>query len=120
MDTDYAPFDEALKGTSGIMFSPETSNAPAKVIEEYRKKYKAAKKPIMKAASIDSSDLFLGHENLEMLSNLKSKEELIGEIIGLLQSPAKKRYWCATEWRQHYRRIGQDPFRKKRNMKYEM
>ena len=89
LDTDYAPFDEALKGTSGIMFSSEVSNAPAKVIEEYRKKYKAAKKPIMKAASIDSSDLFLGHENLEMLSNLKSKEELIGEIIGLLQSPAK-------------------------------
>ena len=89
LDTDYASFDEALKGTSGIMFSTEVSNAPAKVIEEYRKKYKAAKKPILKAASIDSADLFLGHEHLEMLSSLKSKEELIGEVIGLLQSPAK-------------------------------
>ena len=40
LDADYASFDEILKGTSGIMFSPEVSNAPAKVIKEYRKKYK--------------------------------------------------------------------------------
>lgn len=87
LDTDYAPFDEILKGSSGIMFSPEVSNAPAKIIKEYKKKDKDLTKPAFKAASIDS-DLFVGAEHLEMLSSLKSKEELIGEIITLLQSPA--------------------------------
>ena len=88
LDTDYSSFDEVLKGTSGIMFSPEVSNAPAKVIKEYRKKDKELTKPEFKGASIDS-DLFVGSEHLDMLSSLKSKEELIGEVIGLLQSPAK-------------------------------
>ena len=88
LDTDYSSFDEALKGTSGIMFSPEVSNAPAKVIKEYRKKYKALTKPAFKGASIDA-DLFVGSQHLDMLSELKSKNELIGEVIGLLQSPAK-------------------------------
>ena len=88
LDTDYSSFDEVLKGTSGIMFSPEVSNAPAKVIKEYRKKDKELTKPEFKGASIDS-DLFVGSEHLDMLSSLKSKEELIGEVISLLQSPAK-------------------------------
>ena len=88
LDTDYEPFNEALKGTSGIMFSSEVSNAPAKVIKEYRKKNSKAEKPVMKAASIDS-DLFVGEHHLEMLSSLKSKEELLGDVITLLQSPAK-------------------------------
>ena len=88
LDTDYTPFDTALKGTSGIMFSPEVSNAPAKVIKEYRKKNSAAQKPVLKAASIDA-DLFVGEEHLDMLSSLKSKEELLGDVIMLLQSPAK-------------------------------
>ncbi|MEQ9439500.1 MAG: 50S ribosomal protein L10 [Cyclobacteriaceae bacterium] len=88
LDTDYAPFDAALKGTSGIMFSPEVSNAPAKVIKEYLKKNSGAKKPTMKAASIETA-LFVGEEHLDMLSSLKSKEELLGEVITLLQSPAK-------------------------------
>ena len=89
LDTDYEPFHDALKGTSGIMFSSETSNAPAKIIKEYRKKGVAdAEKPALKAASIDSG-LFIGGEHLDMLSSLKSKEELLGEVISLLQSPAK-------------------------------
>ena len=88
LDTDYSPLDEALKGTSGIMFSSEVSNAPAKVIKEYRKKYKNLEKPELKGASIDS-DLFIGSQHLDTLSDLKSKDELIGEIIGLLQSPIK-------------------------------
>ncbi len=88
LDADYAPFNEVLKGTSGIMFSPEVSNAPAKVIKEFRKKYKALTKPEFKGASIDS-DLFVGAQHLEMLSSLKSKNELIGDVIALLQSPAK-------------------------------
>lgn len=87
LETDYAPFEEALKGTSGIMFSP-VSNAPAKVIKEYRKKYKKLTKPELKGASIDS-DLFVGSQHLDTLSDLKSKDELIGEVIGLLQSPVK-------------------------------
>ena len=88
LDTDYESFNDTLKGTSGIMFSPEVSNAPAKVIKEYRKKNSTAEKPVMKAASIES-DLFVGEEHLDMLSSLKSKDELIGDVITLLQSPAK-------------------------------
>lgn len=80
--------DEALKGFSGIIFTTEESaNVPAKAITEYRKK-QGFQKPSLKAASIDS-DVFLGEENLKMLSELKSKTELIGEVIALLQSPAK-------------------------------
>ncbi len=88
MDTDYTPFDDAvLKGFSGIMFSAENANAPAKLIKEFRKK-SGNESPVLKGASIDT-DLFIGDENLNTLSELKSKAELIGEIIGLLQSPAK-------------------------------
>ncbi len=87
LDGDFAPLDEALKGFSGIIFSEEVANVPAKVIKEFRKK-KGGEKPTLKAASIDT-DFFIGDENLKMLSELKSKPELIGEVIGLLQSPAK-------------------------------
>ena len=89
-EVDYADFAEkALKGFSGIIFSKEIGNLPAKVLLDYRKKLgKKATKPAFKGASIDG-DQFLGEETLEMLSKLKSKEELVGEIIGLLQSPAK-------------------------------
>jgi large subunit ribosomal protein L10 len=88
LDTDYSPFDEALKGSSGIMFSPEVGNVPAKIIRDYKKKGgKELEKPAFKAASIDS-DLYVGPQHLEPLSNLKSKDELLGEIITLLQSPA--------------------------------
>jgi large subunit ribosomal protein L10 len=63
----------------------EAGNAPAKVIKEFRKKNA---KPILKAAHIDES-LYIGDENLALLADIKSKEELIGDIITLLQSPAK-------------------------------
>jgi large subunit ribosomal protein L10 len=84
---DYTPFTEkgVLKGFSGILFS-EGSNTPAKVLKEFRKD--GGEKPAFKGASIDS-DLFIGEANLDVLHNLKSKNELIGEVIGLLQSPAK-------------------------------
>lgn len=90
LDVDYSSFSEqALKGFSGIMFSKETSNLPAKVLLDFRKKTgKKETRPVFKGASI-AGDQFIGEQNLEMLSKLKSKEELIGEIIGLLQSPAK-------------------------------
>ncbi len=76
---------EVLKGFSGIIFSPESSNAPAKVIKGLRKE--GFEKPVLKAASIDG-DLYIGDNSVEELSNLKSKAELIGEVVGLLQSPA--------------------------------
>ena len=88
MESDYTPFNESvLKGFSGLMFSVENANAPAKLIKEFRKK-SGSESPLLKGASIDT-DLFIGEENLDTLSRLKSKDELIGEVITLLQSPAK-------------------------------
>ena len=74
----------ALKGQSALMFS-STSNAPAKLIKTLRK---GSDKPVLKAAYIDAS-IYVGDNNLDALVNLKSREELIGDIVGLLQSPAK-------------------------------
>jgi large subunit ribosomal protein L10 len=74
----------ALAGPTTVFFA-DTGNAPAKVIKEFRKQFE---RPILKAAYIDS-DIFLGDDQLDILSTLKSKDELVGEIIGLLQSPAK-------------------------------
>ncbi len=68
-----------------MMFS-EASNAPARVIKEFRKGKQ--EKPILKGAYIEES-VYVGDDQLDNLVNIKSKEELIGEIIGLLQSPAK-------------------------------
>jgi len=75
---------DVLKGSSTLLFS-EVGNAPAKLIKELRKE---GDKPLLKAAYIDSA-VFIGDNQLAALVSLKSKEELIGEIIGLLQSPAK-------------------------------
>jgi large subunit ribosomal protein L10 len=77
---------KVLHGFSGVIFSKESSNAPAKAIKEYQKKLEG--RPALKAASIDTS-IFIGAEHLNTLSELKSKNELLGEIISLLQSPAK-------------------------------
>ena len=90
LDADYSKLaGSALKGFSGIIFSKETSNLPAKVLLDFRKKQgKKETRPVFKGAGIDS-DVFLGENNLELLSNLKSKQELLGDLIGLLQSPAK-------------------------------
>jgi large subunit ribosomal protein L10 len=84
--TDFSPLFKTLQGFSGVIFSKEAGNTPAKVIQEFRKKLEG--KPKLKGASINS-DLFIGDENLKMLAELKSKNELIGEVISLLQSPAK-------------------------------
>ena len=90
LDSDYSKLsEEALKGFSGIIFSKETSNLPAKVLLDFRKKLgKKEVRPLFKGAGIDS-DVFIGEANLEVLSTLKSKQELLGDLIGLLQSPAK-------------------------------
>ena len=88
LDTDYSSFDNTvLKGFTGIIFSKESGNLPAKVIKEFRKSG-SGDKPLFKGASIDT-DLFIGNENLDALSQLKSKFELIGDVIMLLQSPVK-------------------------------
>ena len=81
---DYTALFDVLKGSSSIMFC-ETANAPAKVIKDFRKK---SDKPILKGALVESS-VFIGDMNVAVLAALKSKNELIGDIIMLLQSPAK-------------------------------
>jgi large subunit ribosomal protein L10 len=87
LDTDYTPFKESvLRGFSGIMFHPESGKDAAKLIKDFLKENKESIK--LKGASIDS-DLFIGHDQLDMLASLKSKAELIGDVIMLLQSPAK-------------------------------
>ena len=81
----YAPLYDALKGPTTILFS-EVGNAPAKILKEFRGP--KGERPILKAAYIDS-DIFIGDDQLAILASLKSKEELIGDVISLLQSPAK-------------------------------
>jgi large subunit ribosomal protein L10 len=83
-DRDFGDLPTVLKGNTSVMYS-ETGNAPAKVIKAFRKK---SEKPLLKGAFIEEA-IYLGDEQLDMLVDIKSKEELIGEIIGLLQSPAK-------------------------------
>jgi large subunit ribosomal protein L10 len=81
---DMTPMYDVLKGSSSILFS-KSATAPAKLIKQLRKK---GDKPLLKAAYIDSA-VFIGDNQLDTLTKLKSKEQLIGEIVGLLQSPAK-------------------------------
>jgi large subunit ribosomal protein L10 len=81
---DYTPIFDVLKGSSSILFS-KSATAPAKLIKQLRK---GCDKPVLKAAYIDSA-IFIGDNQIDTLIKLKSKEQLIGEIIGLLQSPAK-------------------------------
>lgn len=80
----YEDLYGSLKGNTTIMFA-EVGNAPAKMIKDFRKK---SDKPLLKGAYIEEA-IFIGDENLDALVAIKSKEELIGDIIGLLQSPAK-------------------------------
>jgi large subunit ribosomal protein L10 len=83
-DKDFGELPEVLKGNTSLMFS-EVANAPAKLIKNFRKK---SKKPLLKGAFVEEA-IYIGDENLDALVSIKSKEEMIGEIIGLLQSPAK-------------------------------
>jgi len=84
IEGDFTQIYDVLKGSSSIMFS-KSSTAPAKLIKQLRKK---GEKPVLKAAYIDTA-IFIGDNQLDALVNLKSREQLIGEIVGLLQSPAK-------------------------------
>lgn len=83
-ERNYSSLFDALKGPTAILFT-ETANVPAKIIKEFRK---TNDKPVLKAAYIES-DVFSGDDQIAVLADLKSKEDLIGEIIGLLQSPMK-------------------------------
>ena len=82
---DYGDLASVLKGNSSV-FIADIANAPAKIIKDFRKK---SDKPAFKGAYING-EIYIGDNLLDSLASLKSKEEVIGEIIGLLQSPAKR------------------------------
>ena len=83
-EREFGELPEVLKGNTSLMFS-ETGNGPAKLIKAFRKK---SDKPLLKGAFVEEA-IYIGDNNLDTLVSIKSKEEMIGEIIGLLQSPAK-------------------------------
>ena len=81
---DYKEMIPSLKGNTAVLFS-ESGSEPAKLIKAFRK---TSDKPVLKAAFVEET-VYVGDDQLELLSAIKSKNELIGDIIGLLQSPAK-------------------------------
>ena len=81
---DFSELYSVLKGSTSVMFT-DVNNAPAKLIQEVRRK---SKKPILKGAYVEESN-YIGDNQLDALSNVKNKEELIGDIVAMLQSPAK-------------------------------
>jgi large subunit ribosomal protein L10 len=83
-DKDFGELPTVLKGNTSLMMA-ETGNAPAKVIKAFRK---GKDKPILKGAYVEEA-VYVGDDQLDTLVDIKSKEEVIGDIIGLLQSPAK-------------------------------
>lgn len=83
---DYSPIYGSLKGETSLLLS-NVGNAPAKLIKDFSKTSKT-KKPLLKAAYVEES-FFIGENQLEALVAVKGKKELLGDIIGLLQSPAK-------------------------------
>tara|TARA_B110000495_G_C23019129_1_gene604225 strand:+ start:139 stop:654 length:516 start_codon:yes stop_codon:yes gene_type:complete len=83
-DKNFGEIKNVLKGNTSLMFS-ESGNVPAKVIKDFRRKLD---KPILKAAFIEEA-IYIGDDQIDTLVAIRSREELIGEIIGLLQSPAK-------------------------------
>ena len=84
LDTDYSPLFGVLTGNTALMFS-NVSSAPAKLIKKFRKDKTI---PALKAAYVEES-FYIGPDQLEALIHVKSKNELIGDVIALLQSPAK-------------------------------
>ena len=88
-DIDYSEIIDgnSLKGFSGLLYAGQSPSGPAKVLKDFRKSLDSDH-PSLKVASIES-DMFIGDDHLDSLSKLKGKEEIIGDIILLLQSPAK-------------------------------
>ena len=83
-DKDFGNLKEVLKGNTSLMFS-DVGNTPAKLIKNFRKK---SEKPLLKGAFIEEA-IYIGDDEIDVLESIKSKEELIGEVITLLQSPVK-------------------------------
>jgi large subunit ribosomal protein L10 len=83
-DKDFGNLKEVLKGNTSLMFS-DVGNTPAKLIKNFRKK---SEKSLLKGAYIEEA-IYIGDDQIDVLESIKSKEELIGEVITLLQSPAK-------------------------------
>lgn len=81
---DYSEMYQTFKGNTALMIA-ETANAPAKLIKDFRKKNEF---PALKSAFVQET-FYLGDNQLDTLVNIKSREEMIGEIIGLLQSPIR-------------------------------
>lgn len=84
LDTDFSEIYASLKGETSLMLS-NTGNVPAKLIKEFSKNNKK-KKPLLKAAYVEES-FYIGENQLEALVSIKSKTELLGEVIGMLYSP---------------------------------
>ncbi|PQA90168.1 LSU ribosomal protein L10P [Chryseobacterium piscicola] len=82
---DFSEMFETFKGNSALMIA-DTANAPAKLIKDFRKK---EEKPALKSAFVQET-FYVGDNNLDALVSIKSREEMIGEIIGLLQSPIQR------------------------------
>lgn len=85
-DSRLAEMIPALKGNTALMFA-ETSNAPAKVIKDFRKK--GNEKPLLKAAFVEET-VYMGDNQLDALASLKSKNELIADVVSLLQAPIRR------------------------------
>ena len=83
-EKDFGELKSVLKGNTSLMIS-ETGNAPAKLIKYFRRK---SDKPLLKGAYIEET-IYIGDDQIDYLESIKSKEELIGDIISILQSPAK-------------------------------
>lgn len=86
-EADYSALYDSLKGNTAVMFS-NVVNAPARLIKDFTKGVKGEASPRLKAAYVQES-FYIGAENLDTLASLKSKEEMVGDVIGLLQSPIK-------------------------------
>lgn len=84
-ETNYGELPSVLKGNTAMMIA-ETANGPAKIIKDFRKK---GDKPLLKGAFI-TEDVYIGDDKLNALAAIKSRSEVIAEIIGLLQSPAQR------------------------------
>ena len=84
---DYSELFQVIKGETAIMLS-NTNNAPAKLIKDFRAAEKNAAKPVLTGAYVEES-FYIGHEHLDELVNIKSKNELIADVVALLQSPVK-------------------------------
>jgi len=85
VDKNYEGLYDVLKGPTAVLFSEGAAALPAKLLKEFRKEHP---KPVLKAAYIETA-IYLGDDQIESLSQLKSKDDLLAEVVALLQSPAK-------------------------------